>query len=136
MATAMAVVTAAIMPMVVAATKTMVATAMAGGTDNNQLKGTAEEATPLAMVTAIETATAMETVTVTATITMSTPMTADQQQRQGQHTRYVSCHGGGGRDVGGEVGERDSNGRESGNDGSKRGVCRPGRSCAVYFFKV
>ncbi len=51
----------------------MAATIMVGGTDNNQLKGAAEETTVTAMVTATETVMAMETVTVTAIITTLTP---------------------------------------------------------------
>jgi hypothetical protein len=49
MATAMAATMAATM-MAVAGTKTMAATVMAGDTDNNQLKGTAEETTAAATV--------------------------------------------------------------------------------------
>ncbi len=50
----------------VAGTKTMVETAMARDSDNNQLKGVAEETTVAAMVTAAETATATKTVTIEA----------------------------------------------------------------------
>ncbi len=61
--------------------KTMAATAMAGGTDNNQLKGAAEETMMTEKMTVIETATAMETATVTATITVPTPATLLQGQQ-------------------------------------------------------
>jgi hypothetical protein len=73
MATAMAATMAATMT-AVAGTKTTAATAMGGGTDNNQLKGAAEETTSAVTVTAVETATATETVTVTARIRTATPM--------------------------------------------------------------
>jgi hypothetical protein len=58
---------------VVAVTKTTVATAMAGGIDNNLLKGAVEEKTVVATVTAVETAKVTEMTLVIATITMVTP---------------------------------------------------------------
>ncbi len=61
----------------------MVAAAMGGGADNNQLKGAADEMMAVSMVMVAETAMATETATVTATITtpMSTPAMAHQQQQ-------------------------------------------------------
>ncbi len=56
MATAMAATAVATMA-AVAATKTMVATAMVGDTDINQVKGAAEKTTTVAMATTMETAT-------------------------------------------------------------------------------
>jgi hypothetical protein len=73
MGTAMAATMAATMT-AVAGTKTTAATAMAGDTDNNQLKGAAEETTAVATVMAVETATAKKTVMVTAKIRTATPM--------------------------------------------------------------
>jgi hypothetical protein len=58
----------------VAGMKTMAATAMAGDTDNNQLKGAAEQTTAVATVTAAETAMATEMVTVTAKIRTVMPI--------------------------------------------------------------
>ncbi len=57
----------------VAVMKTVVATAMAGGTYNNQLKGAPEEMMAAAMLKATETATVTETTKVTAMITAMTP---------------------------------------------------------------
>ncbi len=48
---------------------------MVGGTDNNQLKGAAEETTVAAMATVTETVMAMETATVTTAIRTPMPTT-------------------------------------------------------------
>jgi hypothetical protein len=98
MATVMAAATAVTM-VAVAATKTIAATVMVRGIDNNQLEGAAEEAMPVAMVKVVKTATATEMVTVTATI-----MIVHQRQQWGRHARDVPCYGGGGGNVGGEGG--------------------------------
>jgi hypothetical protein len=69
--------------MAVAATvKTMAATTMVGGTDNNHLNVAAGEtmavATAMALVMATETAMGIETAIVTAMLTMPMPTTAHQ----------------------------------------------------------
>ncbi len=57
-------------------TETTAVTAVAGGTDNNQLKGASEEMMRTEMTTATEAAIGTETATMTATMTMLMPSTA------------------------------------------------------------
>ncbi len=76
MVTAMAVAITAI-TLVAAAAKTMAATAMVGGRDNNQLKAAAKET----VAAAKETAKATEMVPVTATKTTPMPTMGHQQQQ-------------------------------------------------------
>jgi hypothetical protein len=75
MVTAVAALTTA-RTMAVAATISTSVTAMVGGTNNNQLKGAAEDTMTAATGNVMEIVTATETATVTAMITMPTPMTA------------------------------------------------------------
>ncbi len=76
-----------------------------------------------AIATATETARATEMVMVTAIIKMPTTTltTAHRGQQQGQHARDVPCGGCSGGNVGGGMGECNSNSRGDGNGGSGRG---------------